>query len=151
MIRYDLVCSSGHEFDSWFRDAAAFDKATAAKALACPVCGDTAISKVLMAPAVATARKREARETAVREAAVKLAAPDPRQQALREMLKQVREHVEANADYVGDRFAEEARKIHYDEAPSRGIYREASPDEAKALIEEGIEFHPLPSLPEEGN
>lgn len=147
MIRYDLVCSSDHEFDSWFRDAAAFDKALAAGALSCPVCGDAHIRKALMAPAVATARKREARA----EAAVKLAAPDPRQAALRDMLKQVRQHVEANADYVGDRFAEEARKIHYEEAEPRGIYGEASPEEARALVEEGIEFHPLPNLPEEGN
>lgn len=148
MIRYDLVCSAGHEFDSWFRDAGAFDKAAGAKALACPVCGDTSITKALMAPAVSTARKREARAEVP---AIPVAAPDPRQLALREMLKKVREHVEANADYVGDRFAEEARKIHYEEVEPRGIYGEASPDEARALVEEGIEFHALPSLPEEGN
>jgi hypothetical protein len=144
MIRYDLICAAGHDFDSWFRDASAFDKAVAAKALVCPACGDTHIVKALMAPSVATSRKREA-------AALKVAAPDPRQLAMREMLKKVREHVEANADYVGDRFAEEARKIHYEEVEPRGIYGEASPDDARSLIEEGIEFHPLPALPEEGN
>lgn len=148
MIRYDLVCSAGHEFDSWFRDADAFDKAAAAKALACPVCGDHSIAKALMAPAVSTARKREARAEVP---SIPVAAPDPRQLALRDMLKKVREHVEANADYVGDRFAEEARKIHYEEVEPRGIYGEASPDEARALVEEGIEFHALPVLPEEGN
>jgi hypothetical protein len=144
MIRYDLVCSCGHDFDSWFRDAAAFDKASAAKAVTCPVCGGGDIRKALMAPSLSTSRKREA-------AALKVAAPDPRQLAMREMLKQVREHVEANADYVGNRFAEEARKIHYEEVEPRGIYGEASPEDARALIDEGIEFHPLPALPEEGN
>ncbi|MCX5514489.1 DUF1178 domain-containing protein [Kaistia algarum] len=144
MIRYDLVCSCGHDFDSWFRDASAFDKAAAAKAVTCPVCGGGDIRKALMAPSLSTSRKREA-------AALKVAAPDPRQLAMREMLKQVREHVEANADYVGNRFAEEARKIHYEEVEPRGIYGEASPEDARALIDEGIEFHPLPALPEEGN
>ena len=144
MIRYNLVCSAGHDFESWFRDAGAFDKASAAHTLACPACGSEDVRKALMAPSVSTARSREA-------AALKVAAPDPRQVVMREMLKKVREHVEANADYVGDRFAEEARKIHYEEVEARGIYGEASPDEARALIEEGIEFHPLPVLPEEGN
>jgi len=144
MIRYNLICTAGHDFESWFRDAAAFDKAAAAGAVSCPVCGSPDVVKALMAPSVSTSRKREA-------AALKVAAPDPRQLVMREMLKKVREHVEANADYVGDRFAEEARKIHYEEVEPRGIYGEASPEEASALIDEGIEFHPLPILPEEGN
>ena len=77
--------------------------------------------------------------------------PDPRQIALRQALREIRQKVTENADYVGDKFAEEARKIHYNEVEARGIYGEATPDDAKALIEEGIEFHPLPILPEEGN
>jgi hypothetical protein len=144
MIRYNLVCIAGHDFESWFRDAVAFDKASAAHAVSCPQCGTTEVVKALMAPSVATARKREA-------AAMKVAAPDPRQEAMREMVRQLRQHVTENADYVGEKFAEEARKIHYQEAEVRGIYGEASPEEARALIEEGVEFLPLPSLPEDGN
>ncbi|WP_018183448.1 DUF1178 family protein [Kaistia granuli] len=144
MIRYNLVCVAGHDFESWFRDAAAFDKAAAAHAVSCPQCGTTDVVKALMAPSVATARKREA-------AALKVATPDPRQVAMVEMMRKLREHVTENADYVGDKFAEEARKIHYQEVEARGIYGEASPEEARSLMEEGVEFLPLPVLPEEGN
>lgn len=144
MIRYDLICTGGHDFDGWFRDGAAFDKSVAAHAVTCPICGTTDVVKALMAPSVSTSKKREA-------AALKVAAADPRQAVMVEMLRKVREHVEANSDYVGPRFAEEARKIHYEEVEPRGIYGEASPDEARALAEEGIEFHPLPVLPEETN
>ena len=76
---------------------------------------------------------------------------DPRLAAMMDMMREMRKHVEENAEYVGDRFAEEARKIHYEETEQRGIYGETSPDEAKALIEEGITVHPLPRLPEDGN
>lgn len=144
MIRYNLVCVAGHDFESWFRDAAAFDKAAAAHAVSCPQCGTTDVVKALMAPSVATARKREA-------TALKVATPDPRQVAVVEMMRKLREHVTENADYVGDKFAEEARKIHYQEVEARGIYGEASPEEARSLMEEGVEFLPLPVLPEEGN
>ncbi|WEK50561.1 MAG: DUF1178 family protein [Candidatus Kaistia colombiensis] len=144
MIRYNLVCSGGHDFESWFRDAAAFDKAAAAHAVTCPECGTGDVVKALMAPSVATARKREA-------ATVKVAAPDPRQVAMVDMMRKLREHVTENADYVGGKFAEEARKIHYQEVEARGIYGEASPEEARSLVEEGIDFLPLPVLPEDGN
>jgi hypothetical protein len=144
MIKYDLICTGGHDFDGWYRDAAAFDKAVAATAVSCPVCGTTDVVKALMAPNVSTSRKREA-------TALSVAAPDPRQTALVDMLRKVRQHVEQNAEDVGVKFAEEARKIHYQEVEPRGIYGQASPDEARALIEEGIEFHPLPTLPEEAN
>lgn len=144
MIRYNLVCTAGHDFESWFRDAAAFDKASKAHAVTCPECGTSDVVKALMAPSVATARKREA-------AAVKVAAPDPRQVAMVEMMRKLREHVTENADYVGAKFAEEARKIHYQEVEARGIYGEASPEEARSLIDEGIDFLPLPTLPEDGN
>jgi hypothetical protein len=144
MIRYNLVCTAGHDFESWFRDAAAFDKAAKARAVTCPECGTSDVVKALMAPSVSTARKREA-------AAVKVAAPDPRQVAMVEMMRKLREHVTENADYVGGKFAEEARKIHYQEVEARGIYGEASPEEARSLIDEGIDFLPLPTLPEDGN
>jgi hypothetical protein len=118
------------------------------EALSCPQCGTTAVSKALMAPAVATARKREEAQEAAK---LTLATPDPRRQAMVEMIRKLRDHVRENADYVGDRFAEEARKIHYEETEARSIYGEADAEEARALAEEGIEFHPLPALPDDGN
>jgi hypothetical protein len=144
MIRYNLVCVAGHDFESWFRDAGAFDKASAAHAVTCPECGTGEVVKALMAPSVATARKREA-------TAMKVAAPDPRHEAVREMVRQLRQHVTDNAENVGSKFAEEARKIHYQEVEARGIYGEASVEEARALMEEGVDFLPLPVLPEDGN
>ncbi len=147
MIRYTLCCANGHEFETWFRSMADFERAVAAGEAACPVCGDTSVEKALMAPAVAGTHKSETGK----EERVKLAAPDPRQQAMREAIKTLRKQVTENADYVGDRFAEEARKIHYREVEARGIYGEATGDEAQALADEGIDFLPLPSLPEDRN
>jgi hypothetical protein len=147
MIRYDLICDQGHEFDSWFRDSAAFDKQAKKRLIACPACESTKISKQLMAPGI------PAKSNTKPEVPAKVFAgtPDPRQAMLMKMMRELRKHVETNADYVGDRFAEEARRIHYNEAEQRGIYGEATREDADALIEEGIEVHPLPVLPEDGN
>ena len=147
MIRYDLQCDQGHAFDSWFRDSAAFDKQAKKRLIACPACESTHISKQLMAPGIPT--KSNARPEV--PAKVFAGAPDPRQVMLMKMMRELRKHVETNADYVGDRFAEEARRIHYNETEQRGIYGEATREDADALIEEGIEVHPLPVLPEDGN
>ena len=147
MIRYTLRCSNDHEFEMWFRSIADYDRAAGATEVACPVCGESKVEKALMAPAVAGARKGDTGK----EERVQLAVPDPRQQAMRETIKALRKQVTENADYVGTRFAEEARKIHYNEVEARGIYGEATSEEAKALTEEGIGFLPLPSLPEDGN
>jgi hypothetical protein len=145
MIRYRLVCDRQHEFESWFRDSARCDDQLAGGELECPVCGSARVEKQLMAPAV-----RSRRETGA--PMQRLAAPgDERQKMLLEAMRQLRRQVEENADYVGERFPEEARRIHYQEAEARGIYGEATLEEAKALIEEGIEAHPLPRLPEDGN
>lgn len=149
MIRYDLVCSSEHHFDSWFRDSAAFDRAARKGLVACPVCGSTKVEKALMAPAVSGTDKHQKTEAA--EAKLPVAAADPRRAAFVAMLREMRKHVVANADHVGDRFAEEALRIHFGEAEPRSIYGEATPDEARRLIEEGVEFAPLPALPEDGN
>ena len=142
MIRYSLRCDRDHGFEAWFRSSADYDRASAAAGNACPVCGSTAIEKALMAPSVTGASHAEP---------MRLAVPDPRQQAVREALQELRRKVTENADYVGDRFAEEARKIHYNEVEPRGIYGEATTEEAKGLIEEGIEFQPLPPAPEDRN
>ncbi|MFW6076225.1 MAG: DUF1178 family protein [Hyphomicrobiales bacterium] len=143
MIRYGLVCERRHEFESWFRDSAMCDDQLGRGAVDCPVCGSSNIEKQLMAPAV-----RHTREVARQ----RVAAPgDARQKKLLEAMRQLRRKVEDSAEYVGERFSEEARRIHYKEAAERGIYGEATQEEAKALIEEGIEAHPLPWLPEDAN
>jgi hypothetical protein len=142
VISFSLTCGQGHGFEGWFASSDAYEKQRAAGALACPVCGSVDIDKRLMAPAVATGRK---------EAPMRVAAhtsPEPDQLT---MLRQIRKHLTDNAEYVGPRFAEEARRIHYDESEKRGIYGEASAEDVRLLHEEGIEFHPLPVLPEDHN
>lgn len=125
MIRYDLVCDSDHGFDSWFASSAAFDRLTGAGQVRCPDCGTAAVRKALMAPAVA-----------------------PTADAMRAVaLARLREAVETNSDYVGMNFAAEARAIHEGTAPDRSIYGEARPDEARALIEDGVPVAPLPFIP----
>ena len=142
MIRYTLRCDHEHEFEAWFRSSGDYDRAATAGESLCPVCGSPKVEKALMAPAVAGTKKGNK---------MSLAAPDPRSVAMREAIREFRKKVTEGADYVGDKFAEEARKIHYDEAEARGIYGEATPDEAKELAEEGIGFHPLPVLPDDAN
>ena len=146
MIRYALTCEDGHRFESWFAGSQAYDDLRAADAVLCPECGSAAVEKALMAPQVATARKKDAKKEKVR-----LAANHSMRAEAIAAIRKIRDHVTENADYVGDKFPEEARKIHYEEAEPRGIYGEATTDEAKVLEEEGIEFHPLPMLPEEQN
>ncbi len=150
MIRYTLRCSKGHEFETWFRGMADYDRAVKAGEAACPVCGDTHVEKALMTPAVSGTKKSTDAEAGGGDK-VKLAVPDPRQQAMLKALRELRKHVTEHADYVGDKFAEEARKIHFNEVEARGIYGEATSDEAQALAEEGIDFLPLPQLPEDRN
>ena len=147
MIHYDLTCDKGHDFDGWFRDSAAYDEQAARGLVSCTVCGSAKVEKQLMAPGIPVKGNRK------EDPAKKMVAGpvDPRLAIMMQMVREMRKHVEENAEYVGDRFAEEARKIHYEEAEHRGIYGEASPDEAKSLIEEGIAVHPLPRLPEDGN
>ncbi len=144
MIRYDLICDKGHEFDGWFRDSAGFEKQAKRKLVSCTLCGSDHVEKQLMAPGI-PAKSNKTAQTLV------AGAVDPRTQMLMQMMREVRKNVEANSEYVGDKFAEEARKIHYAESEKRGIYGEAKPEEAKALIEEGIEVHALPRLPEDSN
>jgi hypothetical protein len=129
MILFALRCAADHEFEGWFRDGATFDKQSAAGKITCPHCGDNGVTKAPMAPRVARSRKAQAE-------------PSPAQ--LRKALQELRRHVETNCDYVGERFAEEARRIHYGEADPHGIYGEASLDESRALAEEGIEFGRIP-------
>ena len=147
MIRYDLICDQGHGFDGWFRDSSAYDAQAESGLVSCTVCGSVKVEKQLMAPGIPAKSNRKADVTQKM-----VAGPvDPRMQMMMQLMREVRKSVEENAEYVGDRFADEARKIHYAEAEKRGIYGEATADEAKSLVEEGIEVHPLPRLPEDGN
>ena len=147
MIRYDLTCAEGHSFDGWFRDSASYDTQAAKGLVVCAQCGSPRIDKQLMAPGIAAKanRKFEPPQRMV-------AGPvDPRAKAMLQMMRGMRAEVEKNAEYVGRKFPDEARRIHYEEVEKRGIYGEATADDARALIEEGIEVHPLPRLPEDGN
>ena len=160
MIRYALVCDRGHEFESWFQDFAAYEEQAKRALVNCPQCGSTKVEKAIMAPRLsATARKQrapvEAPAPATDVAAPVPAAPvamiSPQEQEFRSKLKELHDHLTKNADNVGAKFPEEARKMHYGETEHRSIYGVASPEEAKELSEEGVEFHPLPVLPDERN
>jgi hypothetical protein len=158
MIRYALSCEHGHGFESWFANSAAYDKQARRALIACPVCGSAKVEKAIMAPRLGRSETAEvttlpAPPAPKPPAAVNgpLAVMSPPERELRKKLKELREHITKNADYVGPRFPEQARKIHYGEIEHRSIYGEASADEAKELHDEGIEFHPLPILPDEFN
>lgn len=142
MIRYNLHCEKNHGFETWFSSSEDFDRQVGANLISCPHCGSHAVSKSVMAPSVTTARKREANQNVVM-----VEAQAAMVEKLREMVKTVR----ANSDNVGDRFPEEARKIHYGEAEARGIIGNASSAEVHSLIDEGIDILPLPALPEDAN
>ncbi|MBA5806033.1 MULTISPECIES: DUF1178 family protein [Rhizobium] len=142
MIRYSLTCDNAHEFEGWFSESADFDRQVATGFLTCPVCHSAAVSKLLMAPSVSTARKKDERQT--------LAMDAMRQEAMQK-LKEAVAAVKANSEDVGTQFPEEARKIHYGEADARGIIGQATVDEAQALLEEGIEIAAIPVLPEDVN
>jgi hypothetical protein len=159
MIRYDLICQRRHEFESWFANSAAYDKQAKRGLVACPTCGSTKVEKAIMAPRLARGKKAidvpEAPSAAPPQGPSAPPAPvamiSPQERELRSKLKELREHIVKNADYVGPRFPEQARKIHYGEVEHRSIYGEATPEEAEELNEEGIAFHPLPVLPDEFN
>jgi hypothetical protein len=163
MIRYSLACEHGHAFESWFQSSDAYDKQVKRKLVACPMCTSTKVEKAIMAPRLARGNKRgvdvnvEAPPPAAGTIApaaddsAPVAMVTPQERELRGKLRELREHLTRNADYVGPKFPDEARKMHYGEIEHRSIYGEATPDDAKALHEEGIEFHPLPVLPDERN
>lgn len=160
MIKYTLVCDKKHEFDSWFADSAAFDRQARRKLVACPVCDSVKVEKAIMAPRIAAKKGRVAIEmpappAAEAPAAAPAPAPmamiSPQEQEFRAKLKELRDHLVKNSDNVGEKFPEEARRMHYGEIEHRSIHGIASPEEAKELIEEGIECHPLPVLPDERN
>jgi hypothetical protein len=160
MIRYALHCDQGHAFESWFQSSAAYDKQAKRALVTCPTCGSAKVEKAIMAPRLARAEGAEPPPPAILPTPplpslvpgkTPVAILSPPERELRKKLKELRDHLTKNADYVGPRFPEQARKIHYGEIEHRSIYGEASPEEAKEMHEEGIEFHPLPILPDEFN
>jgi hypothetical protein len=151
MIRYSLICEAGHGFESWFPSSDSYDTQVARGLVTCPVCDSAQVSKALMVPSVArTDRDRPSAPVPARPDAPVTVIAEPERQ-LRAMLRALREHVVAHSEHVGARFPEEARKIHYGEAEERSIYGEASPAEARALVEEGIEVAAIPILPDDRN
>src|SRR5579864_7162731 len=132
MILFSLRCTGGHEFEGWFRDGDAFETQQNAGEIACPQCGDATVEKALMTPNIGRSHKKNPAIT-------------PAQ--MRAALVELRRQVETNCDYVGERFAEEARKIHYGEVDPRGIYGEATVEESRELKDEGIEVGRIPWVP----
>lgn len=130
MIVYNLRCKNSHEFEGWFKDSAAFDAQAKSGKLSCPVCETRKVDKAIMAPALSGAKKSTVNEGEAKK--------------MRQFMTGLRKYVESNADYVGAKFAQEARKIHYGEAEDRHIYGEATLQEAKELVEEGVDVAPLP-------
>ena len=153
MIRYRLKCEKRHEFEGWFASSSTFDRQAKRGLVTCPRCGTAKVEKALMTPRISKGSKRKR----VDKNSAPPAAPQPETHRLAAhgelaaAMRKLRAEVEAKSEYVGERFSEEARKIHYEETPARGIYGEATRDEARALSDEGIEFFPLPILPEDQN
>ena len=141
MIKFTLHCEQAHDFEGWFRNNEDFETQQKRGFVECPVCGSNKVAKALMAPAVSTARKKES---------IALAVNEQQKRALAQ-LKAMADSIRANAENVGDKFAEEARKIHFGEVEARGIYGEASPEEVRGLVEDGVEFMPLPVFPDDRN
>jgi hypothetical protein len=160
MIRYSLRCDRGHEFESWFQNSSAYEQQEKRKLVNCPACGSAKVERAIMAPQIVSKKGRESAPPAPAVSTdVTAPAPTPastplmmaQERELRAKLKELRDHIVKNADNVGEHFPVEARKMHYGDIEHRPIYGEASPDEARALIEEGVEVSPLPVLPEDRN
>lgn len=157
MIHYQARCDNGHEFDGWFKDSAAFDKLVALGLVECPECGNKTVSRALMAPAVVTTKRAAIQPPtpppssspapAVPAPVPPQAVAGPMPDQMRAMLQKLRSEVEKNCNYVGEQFADEARRIHRGESDKRGIYGETSPTEAEALAEEGIQVSRIPWVP----
>jgi hypothetical protein len=164
MIRYSLACGRKHDFEAWFKNSADYDKQKKRGLVTCPACGSDKVEKAIMAPQLGRGSRKDERapdvappeapapETpAPAENKTPVAMISPQEREFRAKLKELRDHLTKNAENVGGRFPEKARKMHYGEIEHRSIYGEASPQDAKELHDEGIEFHPLPVLPEERN
>jgi hypothetical protein len=156
MIRYNLRCDRGHAFESWFQSSSAYETQEKRKLVSCPACGSVKVERAIMAPQIVS-KNSEASAAPSPAASTEVAAPAStplmmaQERELRAKLKELRDHIVKNADNVGERFPNEARKMHYGDIEHRPIYGEASPEEARSLIDEGVEVSPLPVLPDDRN
>jgi hypothetical protein len=156
MIRYNLRCERDHAFESWFQSSSAYETQEKRKLVNCPVCGSAKVERAIMAPQIVSKKGRDVPVQApVATTEVTTSASTPlmmaQERELRAKLKELRDHIVKNADNVGESFPNEARKMHYGDIEHRPIYGEASPEEARSLIEEGVEVSPLPVLPDDRN
>ena len=133
MILFTLRCANKHEFEAWFRDGDSFEAQRAAAEISCPVCGDSSVDKAVMAPRLTKSRDAPPSTASIAE--------------MRKALVEIRRQIETHCDYVGPRFAEEARRIHYGETDAHGIYGEATESESRELADEGIKFGQIPWIP----
>jgi len=156
MIHYNLRCAHGHAVESWFQSSAAYEQQEKRKLVNCPVCGSAKVERGIMAPQIVSKKGRDIVEPAP-AAAMPAAAPASapmlmaQEREVRAKLRELRDHILSSSDNVGERFPNEARKMHYGDIEHRPIYGEASPDEARALMEEGVEVSTLPLLPDDRN
>ncbi len=141
MIQYTLKCTDGHRFDSWFQSAVAYDKLAGAGMVSCAICGSSKVEKAIMTP-----RVRPARATSASETPPKGTLSEPASVA-EQAMADLKRKIEESSDYVGKDFVREARAMHDGTAPERSIYGEAKPEDARALIEDGVPVTPLPFLP----
>jgi hypothetical protein len=160
MIRYSLHCDRGHSFESWFQSSSAYESQEKRKLVNCPVCGSAKVERSIMAPQIVSKKGRASQSSndapaPAQPAEVTAPGSTPllmaQERELRAKLKELRDHIVKNADNVGERFPNEARKMHYGDIEHRPIYGEASPEEARSLIDEGVEVSPLPVLPDDRN
>lgn len=156
MIRYNLRCERGHAFESWFQSSQAYEAQEKRKLVNCPSCGSAKVERAIMAPQIVSKKSREralVAPAAATEATTPASTPlmMAQDRELRAKLRELRDHIVQNADNVGERFPVEARKMHYGDIEHRPIYGEASPEEARSLIDEGVEVSPLPVLPDDRN
>ncbi len=149
MIRYDLHCEAGHGFESWFRSSGDYDVQRKRKLVECPVCGSHDIEKQIMAPRLKRTDKAPRAKQSEEKASV--AMMSPQEAEFRQKLKELRDHVTKNAENVGEKFPELARQMHNEEIERRSIYGEASAEEVKSLLDDEVDIHPLPLLPDERN
>jgi hypothetical protein len=156
MIRYNLRCERGHAFESWFQSSQAYETQEKRKLVNCPSCGSAKVERAIMAPRIVSKKSRD-RAAPAPAAATEATTPAStplmmaQERELRAKLRELRDHIVKNADNVGERFPNEARKMHYGDIEHRPIYGEASPEEARSLIDEGVEVSPLPVLPDDRN
>jgi hypothetical protein len=159
MIKYQLRCGNDHAFEGWFRSSKAYDTQSRRKLVTCPVCGTANVEKAIMAPRIARSRSRKSVPSDEVNTEQPPAAAATRsqhmlngeQRKLLSTMRKLRDEMLAKSDYVGPRFAEEARRIHNEEVPARGIHGEATPDEVAELKEEGVKIYPVPVLPDDHN